>query len=205
MSDKTYTIGEAATRLNATKRTIQRKLRALGIPTKNGAYVITDDLMRELNATKRGKNNGATTATKEPTTELRQAATEPNKTEHIQLEAGEVIEQEDGSIIECFSAEKYLSLEQALVERLEMKIELRELSQRLEQLQQWKNDFMRYTSERNTIEAFDKGLIQQMDKEEVDDSNLTEPDVTDIQQHIQAKRSEVIRAKKQFTDWLKEI
>ena len=44
-----------------------------------------------------------------------------------------------------------------------------------------------------------------IDKDEVDDSNLTEPDVTDIQQHIQAKRSEVIRAKKQFTEWLKEM
>lgn len=205
MSDKTYTIGEAATRLNATKRTIQRKLRALGIPTKNGAYVITDDLLRELNATKRGKNNGATTATKEPTTELRHAATEPNKSEHTQLEAGEVIEQEDGSVIECFSPEKYQSLEQALVERLELKIELREVYKRLDQLQQWKDDFMRYTSERNTIEAFDKGLIKPIDKEEVDDSNLTEPDVTDIQQHLQLKRNEVIRAKKQFSQWLKEI
>ena len=205
MSDKTYTIGEAATRLNATKRTIQRKLRALGIPTKNGAYVITDELLRELNATKRGKNNGATTATKEPTTQLRQAATEPNKTEHIKIEAGEVIVQQDGSVLECFSAEKYQSLEQALVERLELKIELREVYKRLDQLQQWKEDFMKYTTQRNTIEAFDKGLIQQMDKDEVDDSNLTEPDVTDIQQHIQAKRSEVIRAKKQFTEWIKEM
>ena len=188
---KTYTINQAKDLLKVSERAVQRRCKRHGIPIKNGQYCI--DLATLISW------GYKTNIVPE------HSDAKPNKSEHIQLEAGEVIVQQDESVIECFSKEKYQSLEQALVERLELKIELRELSQRLEQLQQWKEDFMKYTNQRNTIEAFDKGLIQQMDKDEVDDSNLTEPDVTDIQQHIQAKRSEVIRAKKQFTDWLKEI
>ena len=188
---KTYTINQAKDLLKVSERAVQRRCKRHGIPIKNGQYCI--DLATLISWGYKTSNVPEHSDAK------------PNTPVHIQLEAGQVIEQEDGSVLECFSKEKYQSLEQALIERLELKIELRELSQRLEQLQQWKEDFMQYTNQRNTIEAFDKGLIQQMDKDEVDDSNLTEPDVTDIHQHLQAKRSEVIRAKKQFTEWLKEI
>jgi tRNA(Ile)-lysidine synthase TilS/MesJ len=167
---KTYTINEAKDLLKVSERAVQRRCKRHGIPIKNGQYCI--DL-----ATLISWGYKTNIVPEHPDAK-------PNTTEHIKIEAGQVIEQADGSIIECFDQDKYKSLEQALIERLELKIKVRELSKRLEQLQQWKNDFMQYTNQRNTIEAFEKGVIQPIDKEEVDDSNLTESDTADIQQPI---------------------
>lgn len=189
MANKIYTITEAAKRLNVTKRTIQRRLSKLETPIHEGAYVITEDVMRILTKSSNAEYKAATPTTPEAATMSLQA-----------LQAGEVIEQADGSIIECFSQAKYEQLEQALVERQELKIELREMQKRLDQLQQWKEDFMRYTNQRNTIEAHEKGVIASTDEvEEISHEEI-------IQKKLANKRLQVItNGKAKFTDWLQSL
>ena len=180
---KTYTIKEAAKLLNVTDRAVQRRCARHGIEKKNNRYNITLPVLIEWGY--------------KPNNVLEH---KPNTREHLNLQAGEVIEQEDGSIIECFTKENYSHLEQALIERNELKIELREMQKRLEQLQQWKEDFMRYTSQRNTIEAHEKGVIASTieDIEEVQSEEI-------LQKHLSDKRKMVLKDKAKFSDWLSSL
>jgi len=70
-------------------------------------------------------------------------------------------------------------------------IERKQLLQQVKQLQDWKDSFLRFTQERNLIEAKDKGLFKEID--DVEEAQVM--DDTDIQKHLSQKRAEVIKPK----------
>ena len=167
-----YTIKEAANALEVTKRTIQRKCASLNVAKDNGAYIITEDVLRQM---------------RRRTTESTDI---PNTIEHT-YGVG-LHEQEDGTMLQVFTKDEYKQFEAALIER-------NHLLKQVAELRQWKDDFIKYTNQRNTIEAHDKGIIKHLDHEEVEDH------AEDIQQHLIAKRKEVIKDKAAFSKWMENL
>ena len=181
IKNKYFTIQEAASILGVKERAVQARCSRYGLKKINGRYSIPQALIEQW--------GGSQTHT---------SSAQPNAQTHI-YGLGQH-EQADGTYIQVFTKDEYKQFEDALIERNELKIELREMQKRLEQLQQWKEDFMRYTSQRNTIEAHEKGVIASTieDIEEVESEEI-------LQKHLSDKRKIVLKDKAKFSDWLQSL
>lgn len=159
-------ISQVCKRLKLSKRSVQRIAKSKGIPKDLEGYIFTEDAVRQMRQ-------------QDPTTSRSKGRSKEDVLRGLELGLHEV----DGKMINVFSKEEYKSFELALIER-------KQLLQQVKQLQDWKDSFIRFTQERNLIEARDKGLIKDVDIEEAQVM-----DDTDLQKHLSQKRAEVIKPK----------
>ncbi len=164
MSATRLSISQVCKKLKLSKRSVQRIAKSKGIPKDLEGYIFTEDAVRQ----------------KESATSRNKGRSKEDVLGDLELGLHEV----DGKMINVFSKEEYKSFELALIER-------KQLLQQVKQLQDWKDSFLRFTQERNLIEAKDKGLFKEID--DVEEAQVM--DDTDIQKHLSQKRAEVIKPK----------
>ena len=158
-------ISQVCKRLKLSKRSVQRIAKSQGIPKDLEGYIFTEDAVRQMRQ--------------------KESATSRNKVRNKEDVLGDLelgLHAVDGKMINVFSKEEYKSFELALIER-------KQLLQQVKQLQDWKDSFIRFTQERNLIEAKDKGLFKEID--DVEEAQVM--DGTYIQKHLSQKRAEVIK------------
>ena len=160
-------ISQVCKRLKLSKRSVQRIAKSKGIPKDLEGYIFTEDAVRQMRQ-------------QTPTTSRSKGRSKEDVLRALELGLHEV----DGKMINVFSKEEYRSFELALIER-------KQLLQQVKQLQDWKDSFIRYTQERNALDAVSKGLIKEI--EDVEDAQVM--DDTDLQKHLSQKRAEVIKPK----------
>ena len=134
-----YDISTIAKGLGITKRTLQRKLKQLGVNKDENGYLITDKTLELLGATE-VRQETDTGATYEPG----------------------LHKQEDGTVMQVFTQEEYETFKRMLVEH-------KQLKNQVNQLEQWKETFLHYAQSRNVLSAHDKGLITPPNQEDSED------------------------------------
>ena len=169
MSATRLPISQVCKRLKLSKRSIQRIAKSKGIQKDLEGYIFTEDAVRQMRQ-------------KESATSRNKGRIKEGVLGDLELGLHEV----NGKMINVFSKEEYKSFELALIER-------KQLLQQVKLLQDWKDSFIRYTQERNLIEAKDKGLIKEIEEVE-EDAQVMDSDA-DLQKHLSQKRAEVIKPK----------
>lgn len=179
MARKKYSALEVAKMMGLKKRAVQARAARYGVKKENGAFVFTAHFLK----TKWGVN-APSDAHKKST-----AVHNAHKRAHPEnvVDGNEVglHTLPNGNKVQVFTESEYKSFELALIER-------KQLLQQVKQLQDWKDSFIRYTQERNALEAKDKGLIKEID--DVEDAQVMDSDA-DLQKHLSQKRAEVIKPK----------
>lgn len=179
MGRKKYSALEVAKMMGLKKRAVQARAARYGVKKQNGAFVFTAHFLK----TKWGVNAPSDAHKKSTTVHNAHKRAHP---ENI-VDGNEVglHTLPNGNKVQVFTDSEYKSFELALIER-------KQLLQQVKQLQDWKDSFIRYTQERNALEARDKGLIKDID---VDVEEAQVMDDTDLQKHLSQKRAEVIKPK----------
>ena len=179
MARKKYSALEVAKMMGLKKRAVQARAARYGVKKQNGAFIFTAHFLK----TKWGVNAPSDAHKKSTTVHNAHKRAHP---ENI-VDGNEVglHTLPNGNKVQVFTDSEYKSFELALIER-------KQLLQQVKQLQDWKDSFIRYTQERNALEAKDKGLIKDID---VDVEEAQVMDDTDLQKHLSQKRAEVIKPK----------
>lgn len=177
MAIKIYSVAEVAEMLGVKERAVQARAARHNFRKRKGAYVFTDKTLAKWKVGNEYQN--------EQTAHSKKSKSKGAQSEHL-INSNEVglHKAPNGNLVQVFTEAEYKSFELALIER-------KQLLQQVKQLQDWKDSFIRYTQERNALEAKDKGLIKEI--EDVEDAQVM--DYTDLQKHLSQKRAEVIKPK----------
>ena len=180
MARKKYSALEVAKMMGLKKRAVQARAARYGVKKENGAFVFTAHFLK----TKWGVNVPSDAHKKSTAVHNAHKRAHPENV----VDGNEIglHNLPNGNKVQVFTAEEYRSFELALIER-------KQLLQQVKQLQDWKDSFIRYTQERNALDAVSKGLIKEI--EDVEDAQVMDDTDTDLQQHLSAKREEVIQNK----------
>jgi len=179
MARKKYSALEVAKMMGLKKRAVQARAARYGVKKENGAFVFTAHFLK----TKWGVN--APSDAHKKSTAVHNAHKRAHQENLVDGNEVGLHTLPNGNKVQVFTESEYKSFELALIER-------KQLLQQVKQLQDWKDSFIRYTQERNALEAKDKGLIKEID--DVEDAQVMDSD-TDLQQHLSTKREEVIQNK----------
>ena len=177
MKIKYYSVSEVAEILGVKKRAVQARASRHKLRKRKGAYVITDKTLAKWGV----ENEHYSEQTAHSESEKTKRAHPENIVDGNEIGLHIL---PNGNKVQVFTSEEYESFENALQER-------KYLLKQVAELEQWRKDFFKYTSQRATLEAKDKGLIK--DLEDVEDAQVM--DDTDLQKHLSQKRAEVIKPK----------
>ena len=178
MARKKYSAVEVAKMMGLKKRAVQARAARYGVKKENGAFVFTAHFLK----TKWGVN--APSDAHKKSTAVHNAHKRAHQENLVDGNEVGLHTLPNGNKVQVFTESEYKSFELALIER-------KQLLQQVKQLQDWKDSFLRFTQERNLIEAKDKGLFKEID--DVEEAQVM--DDTDIQKHLSQKRAEVIKPK----------
>jgi len=177
MKIKYYSVSEAAEILGVKKRAVQARAARHKLRKRKGSYVITDKILAKWGVV----NEHYSEQTAHSESEKTKRAHPENIVDGNEIGLHIL---PNGNKVQVFTSEEYESFKNALQER-------KHLLKQVAELEQWRKDFFKYTSERNALEAKDKGLIK--DLEDVEDAQVM--DDTDLQKHLSQKRADVIKPK----------
>ena len=179
MARKKYSALEVAKMMGLKKRAVQARAARYGVKKQNGAFIFTAHFL----TTKWGVDVPSDAHKK--STAVHNAHKSAHQ-EHL-IDSNEVglHKSPSGNLVQVFTESEYKSFENALQER-------KHLLSQVAELRQWKEDFIRYTQERNALDAVSKGLIK--DIEDVEEAQVVDSDA-DLQHHLSQKRAEVIKPK----------
>ena len=178
MKTRYYSVSEAAEILGVKKRAVQARAARHKLKKRKGAYAITDKILAKWGVV----NEHYSEQTAHSESENTKRAHPENIVDGNEIGLHNL---PNGNKVQVFTSEEYKSFELALIER-------KQLLQQVKQLQDWKDSFIRYTQERNALEARDKGLIKEI--EDVEDAQVMDSDA-DLQKHLSQKRADVIKPK----------
>lgn len=174
MPEQYFTIQQAAQILQVKERAVQRRCKRYNVGKQAGKYMIPASMLSEW-------SNG------QANIENVQTNSESN------MYAPGLHEQPDGTLMQVFTRDEYDTFKRMLIEH-------KQLKQQVQQLQDWVERFTTYTSQRNTIEAHEKGVIS--NKQPIED-------VEDLAATVQAKRKQIIekidKDKAKFSEWLNDL
>lgn len=183
MATKKYSALEVAKMMGLQKRAVQARAARYGVKKQNGQFIFTAKFLEKWGV--QIAHNDAPKK-KSPMHNAHQRAPIDN------LEVG-LHKASNGNLVQVFTEAEYKSFENALQER-------KHLLKQVAELEEWRKTFFTYTSERNHIEAKEKGLIKDLDvievSEVVEDQERTSPDDSDIQKNVSAKRAEKLKQTK---------
>ena len=178
MKIRYYSVSEAAEILGVKKRAVQARAARHKLRKRKGAYAITDKILAKWGVV----NEHYSEQTAHSESENTKRAHPENIVDGNEIGLHNL---PNGNKVQVFTSEEYDSFENALQER-------KHLLSQVAELRQWKEDFIRYTQERNALDAVSKGLIK--DLEDVEDAQVMDSDA-DLQKHLSAKRAKVIKPK----------
>jgi hypothetical protein len=174
-----YAISDVAKMLKLSKRSVQRLAAKHDVPKDLEGYIFTDETVRQMR-----HKPGATSRS--------------NDGEVIEDLAVGLHRAKNGNLVQVFTEDQYKKFEEALIHR-------KHLLKEIERLEQWRQDFFDYTNQRNTIEAKEKGLIQDIENEIQD---IPSEDA-DIQSNLNTKRLEILNKKsnstQEFAAWMESL
>lgn len=153
-----YTIKEVAEILQVKERAIQRRCKRAGLEKQGNKYLIPKHILDQWTEGK--------------------PYTQP---EHEPSMYGLGLhKQEDGTIMQVFSQDEYETFKRMLVEH-------KQLKERVNQLEDWKQTFLHYAQGRNILSAHDKGLLNH--------ENEKTEDVEPIERMVIEKRTQKLSDK----------